>query len=118
MKGLLALLFLALLGLNAYNYWEIRTLREEIATMQRKMDERETSATDAVVAKAMATLMQAREAVAHTDMSRARAMFDTARQQLDEAAKTASTKSAPAVKWLRDEASDLGKQIQSRVGSH
>jgi len=39
-KGFMTLVLLALLGLAAYNYWQIRTLREEVAQLQQKAKQR------------------------------------------------------------------------------
>ena len=119
MKGLMALVLLALLGLAAYNYWEIRSLREEVALLERKVDQQQAGGlTDAVVARATLAIAQAKEALAHADMDKARALVDSGRRQLDDAVRTAGEKAAPVVKWFRDEASDLGQQVQDKVHAH
>jgi hypothetical protein len=116
MKGFIALVLVALLGLSAYNAWEIRTMREEIAALNQKVNTQSQSGiTDEVVAKAAVALAQARDAMNRMDTTRARAAYETARQRLDEAAKVASAKAGPTVKWLRDEAADLGKQLQDKI---
>lgn len=116
MKGFIALVLVALLGLSAHNYWEIRTLRQEIAALNQKVSiQTQDGLTGEVVAKAAVALAQARDAMNRMDTTQARAAYDTARQRLDEATRTASTKAGPTVKWLRDEASDLGKQLQDRI---
>jgi hypothetical protein len=116
MRGFIALVLVALLGLSAYNYWEIREMRQEIAALNEKVRvESQGSVTDEVVAKATVALAQARDAMNRMDTTQARGYYDTARQQLDAAARTAGTKAGPTVKWLRDEASDLGKQLQDKV---
>jgi hypothetical protein len=116
MKGFFALVLVALLGLSAYNYLEIRALRQEIASLNQKVNvQSQGGLTDEVVAKAAVALAQARDALNRMDTAQARGYYDTARRQLDEAARTASAKAGPTVKWLRDEASDLGRQLQDRV---
>ena len=116
MKGFIALLMLLLLGLNAYNYWEIQTLRQDIAALKQKVDvQSQAGLTGEVVAKAAVALAQARDAMSRMDTTRARAAYDTARKRLDEAAAMANQKAAPTVKWLRDEASDLNRQLQDKV---
>jgi hypothetical protein len=116
MKGFIALALVALLGLSAYNYWEIRELRQEIAALNQKVTIRSQGGlTDEVVAKAAVALAQARDALGRMDTAQARAYYDTARRHLDEAARSANAKAGPTVKWLRDEASDLGRQLQDRI---
>lgn len=119
MKGFIALVLVALLGLSAYNFWEIRTLRQEIVALNQKVtSQSQTGLTDEVVAKAAVALAQARDAMNRMDTSQARNAYDTARRRLDEAARIASDKAGPTVKWLRDETADLGKQLQDKIHSH
>ena len=116
MKGFIALALVAMLGLSAYNYWEIRELRQEIAALNVKVQsESQGSVTDEVVAKATVALAQARDALNRMDTTQARSAYDTAMRHLDEASRTASAKAGPTVKWLRGEASDLGKQLQDKL---
>ncbi len=118
MKGIFTLILFALLGLSAYNYWEIHTLRQEIAELNQKVNvQSQSGITDEVVAKAVIALAQARDSMNKMDATQARAAYETARKRLDEAATTANRKAGPTVKWLRDEASDLGRQLQSRFHS-
>ena len=59
MKGFIALVLLAFLGLSAYNFWEIHTLREEIAALNQKVTlQSQSGLTDEVVAKAAVALAQ------------------------------------------------------------
>ena len=116
MKGFIALVLVALLGLSAYNYWEIRSMRQEIATLNEKVRaQSETGLTDEMVAKAAVALAQARDAMNRMDTAQARAAYESARQRLEQAAKVASEKAGPTVKWLRDEAADLGRQLQEKT---
>lgn len=117
MKGFIALLLFLMIGISAFNYWQIKTLREEVAQLEQKVNQQQNGGgvADVVVGKATAALLQAKEALAHTDMDKARAAFDSARKYLDEAARGANEKAGPAVKWLKDEASDLGRQIQDKA---
>jgi hypothetical protein len=116
MKGFITLILLALLGLSAYNYWEIHTLRQEIAALNQKVTAQQQSGlTDEVVAKAAVALAQARDAMNRMDTTQARIAYDSAKKKLDEAAAMANQKAAPTVKWLRDEASDLNRQLQDKI---
>lgn len=116
MKGFIALVLVAMVGISAWNAWEIHAMREEIATLNQKVNSQSQSGvTDEVVAKAVAALALAKDAMGRMDTSQARAAYDTARQRLDEAAKVANAQAAPKIKWLRDEASDLGRQLQDKI---
>jgi hypothetical protein len=119
MKGFVALVLLGFLCLSAYNVYEIRTLKQEIETLNQKVTaQSQTGLTDEVVAKAAVALAQARDAMNHMDTTQARNAYDTARRRLDEAARIASDKAGPTVKWLRDETADLGKQLQDKIHGH
>jgi hypothetical protein len=116
MKGFMGFVVVVLLGLTAYNWWEIRSLRQDIAALEQKVTSQQSgSVTDTVVAQATVALGQARQAISSMDWNRARIAYDDARKQLDQASKTAGDKAAPTVKWLEGQAAELGKQIKERV---
>lgn len=116
MKGLVALVLVAMVGISVWNAWEIHTLRQEIAVLNQKVtSQSQNGLADAVIARALVSLKDAKDALGRMDTSQARAAYETARQKLDEAARVASTETAPKIKWLRDEASDLGRQIQDKI---
>jgi len=119
MKGFMALVLMALLGLSAYNWVQINALKQDIARLDNYFREQQTSSgiTDRAVAEAVRALARAREALSGANIDTARAAFDSARQKLAEAARTASQKTAPTVKWLEGQASELGRQMQERFGS-
>ena len=119
MKGLIALTLVLLLGLSASNYWEIRSMRQEIAALSEKVKVQSESnvATD-VLRTAAATFVQARELVNKVDTVQARTAYESAKQRLEAALKTANDKAGPAGKWVRDEAYNLGKQLQESARSH
>ena len=114
MKGFMALALVMLLGLSAYNYWEIHTLRQEIAALNEKVRvQADGGTTTQMIAKAAATFIQARDALNKMDTSQVRTAYESARQRLEGAVKVANEKAGPAGRWLRDEASNLGRQLQA-----
>ena len=52
---------------------------------------------------------------ANTDWTKARTAYDSVSQQISAAARTAGQKSGPALRWIQDQARDLGSQIQQHV---
>ena len=115
MKGFIALVLVALLGLSAYNYWELRAMRLEIAALNEKVRvQSQGGLTDEMVAKAAVALAQARDAMNRMDPDRARIAYETARARLEGAARIANEKAGPTVKWLRDQAADLGRELQDK----
>ncbi len=116
MKGLIAVLFLALAAMSAFNYIQVQDLKQEVARMQAKLNEQQAGGvTDQVVAQAAQAIAQARDAISKMDTSRARTALDSAREYLANASKTASAKAGPTVKWLEEQASDLNKRVQDRI---
>ena len=116
MKGLLALVLVLMLGMSVYNWMEIRALRQEISDLRTKVDQSQSGGlTDQTLQKAMEMMVQARVALANTDWSKARTAYESARQQIGAAASAANEKAGPALRWLEDQARDIGKQIQQRV---
>lgn len=119
MKGFLAFLALIALALSAYNMWEVHQLRQEVAALQVKLEEQRTSVSDQVVGQAARAIASAREAMANTNWDKARAILQTASDSLQQAARTASDRAAPTIKWLGQQATDLNKQVQDRMhGGH
>jgi hypothetical protein len=119
MKGFMALVALAALLLAGYNWWQIRSLREDFARLEQNVQEQQKGGlTGQVVAGATLALAKAREALSHLDTDKALAALQDAQKKLSEAARTAGQAAAPYVKKLEDEASDLGRQIQDRMRSN
>ena len=118
MKGLAAFAILFLLGMSVYNWYEIRGLRQEIVRLEEKVDAAGSGGvSEQALQKALDLMLQARVALANTDWNKARTAYESAQQQIGAAAKTAGEKAGPAMRWLRDQARDLGNQIQQRAPS-
>ncbi len=115
MKGLTRLVLLALLAFAAYNWWKVQSLEQEIAHLKSGSDRPINDSDDPVIAQATSALAQARDALNHANLDRARATFDTARQKLEEAARVANDKAAPTVRWLQEQASRLGSELEDRT---
>jgi len=109
MKGFLAVLILLLLGLTGYNTWEIRNLRQELAATEAKLNEQRQS-TD-LLTQATAALAAARTAVSGADFTAAQNALNGAKEALGKVGERAQ----PALKWLEQQASDVGRQIQTRL---
>jgi hypothetical protein len=115
MKAFIALLVIALIGFNVYNYMQVQDLKQQVARLEVKLNEEKSQGlSDKVVADAVRTLAQARDAVTRMDTTTARNYVENARTALERAGQTASEKAAPTVKWLGEQASDLGKKLQNR----
>ena len=116
MKGLIVALFVALIGFSFYNYLQVQDLKQEVSRLQAKLNEQQSGGvTDQVVAQAATAIAQAKDAISKMDTSRARSTLDSAREYLAQASKSVSEKSAPTVKWLEEQASDLGKKVDDRI---
>ncbi len=116
MKVVIAFVLMLFLLMTTYNWYEIHSLRQEITRLETNLKEQSAkSETDDMIAKATVALGQARMAINSTDMNKARQAFETAKTNIDMASKTAREKSAPALKWIQDEANDLQKQVQQRL---
>lgn len=115
MKGLLALLIIGLIAFCGYNYMQVQELKQEVARLQTKLaEQQQAGATDRVVAEATRALAQAREAISRMDTTTARNYADNARDMLTRASHTAGEKAGPALKWLGEQASDLGGRLQGK----
>lgn len=116
MKGLIALLLALVLGLNVYNWWEIRTLRQEITLVRANLDkvEEEVRSQD-LVSQAQQALELARAALGALDTPAAAAALETARKHLADAAAVASERARPALKWLEQQASELSKRLPEKT---
>ena len=115
MKGFVAFVILILIAISGYNTWQVHELQQEIAQLNVKVKEQQSGGvTDEVVAQATRAIAAAREAIANTDMNSARTALDNARQKVAQAGRTASERAAPTVKWLEDQASELGRQVQDK----
>jgi uncharacterized protein HemX len=115
MKGLIAVLLVVLLCLVGYNWWQIQTLRQEIARLEQKVDTRQASLSDEVMIQATSALARVQEAVRSTDWNKARSAYDEARAKVEQVARAAGEKSGPALDWLKTQTSALGRQIQEQV---
>ena len=116
MRAFAVLSVLAMLALTAFNYWQVQELRKEVTLLKLQLAERQGGGlTDVAVAQAARAIAQARDAIGHTNLDTARAALNTAKDYLADAGKTAGDKAAPTVKWLQEQASQLGRQVQERV---
>jgi predicted negative regulator of RcsB-dependent stress response len=117
MRGVIAFLLLAILALCGYNLWQTHELRREIAQLEQKVNQPSAGSqlTDELMGRAAVALAGARDALAHTDTAKARTEIAEAERRLGDAYRTASVKAGPTVKWLREQASEVEKQIDTRV---
>ena len=116
MKGFIAVLIIALIGFNVYNYMQVQDLKQQVARMEIKLNEQQSQGvTDRVVADATRALAQARDAISRMDTTTARTYAETARQTLERAGRTAGEKASSTIKWLGEQTSDLGKKIEERT---
>ena len=107
MKAFLAFLVLALVGLSGFNYWQIHELRDQVARLELKIQEQQsTGMTDKVVAEATQALASAKDAISKMDTTTARNYAETAKELLMKAGKTAGEKASPTVKWLEGQAKE------------
>ncbi len=116
MKGFIAVLVIALIGLNVYNYMQVQDLKQQVARLEVKLNEAQQSqgVSDRVVAEATRALAQARDAISRMDTTTARNYAENARQTLERAGKSASEKASSTIKWLGEQTSDLRKKIEER----
>ena len=118
MKAFLAFLVLVLVGLSAFNYWQIHELKDQVSRLELKIQEQQSAGmTDKIVAEATQALAGAKDAIARMDTTTARNYADSAKEMLMKAGKTAGEKATPTVKWLQGQAKDLGKQIQDKINA-
>lgn len=110
MKGLSALVLLALLGLAVYNSMQIAGLREEVTRLNRQMAKQEKSAD--LLAEAMSSVDAARVAIAGMDAQKARAALAGASTTLGDAARSAGKHAGPVLHWMERQVSDLSKQLK------
>ncbi len=116
MKALAVLVLLALLGVCAVNWMQIRELRQDINALETKLkQERTGSVTDSTVAHAVNAIMEAKAAFDSANTIAARSALDLAGKKLSEAASTASRSAVPTVRWLQKQASELGAQVDKAV---
>jgi hypothetical protein len=113
MKGFMALVLVLLLGLACYNWWQIQTLRQEIARLEQKINE--PSVSDQAIAQAAAALERVRRAVSATDWNKARTAYDEARAKVDQVARAAGDRGGKTIDWLKQQTSDIGRQLQQRL---
>ena len=80
MKGLIVVVLLALLGVSVYNWMQIRSLQQEIARLDAKVQQQQQASgvTDMVVLQARLALEQAKAALASSNVQDARAAFNNA----------------------------------------
>lgn len=115
MKGFLALVFVLVLAITGFNYWQVQELRKEVALLKAQLaDQRAGSISDAAVTQAAIAIAKAREAIGKTNIEDARNALSRAKDYLTDARKTASTKAAPTVKWLQDQAAELKRQMEDK----
>jgi uncharacterized protein HemX len=118
MKGFLAVLLLGFIALSAFNFWQIRELKQEIAVLERKTQDQQRRAdtSDRLMAQAADAIAHAGEALSHTDTRQAKDAFDVATRKVAEAGRALQQHAGPATNWLRDSADTLGKQVRGLVG--
>ena len=117
MKGSVAFLVVLMLGLTAYNWWQVRELRDEVARLKVQVAEQQNqgSVSDQMVARAVSAIAQARESIGGMNTDSARSALNKAGDYLAQAGRTVGSKAAPTVDWLKDQASSLGRQMQDKI---
>lgn len=117
MKGLGGFAVIILLGLAAYNWWQVRELSDKVARLEVKVAEQQQGGgvADQTVAQAVRAIAQAKDAIGAVNMDSARGALNRAGDFLAQAGKTVGDKSAPTVNWLREQANSLSKQVQEKM---
>lgn len=117
MKGLIFVALLAVLGFSVYNWMQIRSLQEEIARLDAKVQQQQQAGggTHAIMLQARIALEQAKAALNSSNVQEARAAFSSAQQKLAEAARTAGDKAAPGIQWLQEQAAAVGREVDRKV---
>lgn len=110
MKAFIALLLVVVLSANAVVWMEMKSLRQEVQTLRARVEKQDQQST--LTAQAVQALGQARAAMGTLDTEKARTALGSATAALGDAAKVASEKAGPTLKWLGDQATELGKQLQ------
>lgn len=109
MKAPVVVLLLIFVALAGANWLQLQQVRHDLARLERAIAP--VSAADARVGDPMAAatraLGRAHQALADADPAAARRALAEARQHIDKV----SERAGPAAKWLREQATDLGRQI-------
>lgn len=115
MKGLIAFLLMTLLALNAYNYWQIRQLRTQVAALQsRSIAAPDAFSSAALMEQAMPLLDQARTAVQHADFEKAKRLLSELNANLGQVNRFVDHKALPGIDWIHRQAHSLQDQIQQK----
>ena len=101
MKGLMVFLLVTVLAMTGYNWWQIQTLRQDIARLEQKVDARPATLSDQVIGQATAALLRVQQAVNNTDWNKAHTAYDDARAKVDQVARAAGEKAGPTIDWLK-----------------
>jgi biopolymer transport protein ExbB/TolQ len=112
MKAVGTFCMMVLLVLTLYNGWEIRHLRQELDRLNHQVKQTPPNLSDQVVAEVTRALAHAREAIEKMDLKHAQNTVEEAQKRLEEAGRSASQKVKPTLRWLGEQVSALGKQIQ------
>lgn len=117
MKGFVALALLVLLGLSVHNWMQISALRQEVARLESRVGEQQSSqVSDRILAEAVRAFLRAQAALSGANVDTARDALEAARQKLAEAARITGEKTEPTLNWLEAQAAELGRQAQERLG--
>jgi hypothetical protein len=118
MRGLLALLIIALVALSVFNVLQVAEMKHEFAQVQTKLHQRpESDISDKALAEVARAIANAKEAISRSDGKSANGYVDSAKEKLDHAGKTAGEKARATLKWLGDQTAELGHQMQEKSKS-
>jgi TolA-binding protein len=112
MKGLTALLLVALLVVTGMNLWQIQQLRTEVSDLKKQVAEQRRA--NNLLAEAIAAVQQARDAIGKVDSREASGALQNAGKRLSEAAQAVNEKAAPAVKWLEEQVHGLNERLNGK----
>lgn len=115
MKGFLALVMLALVGLSLANFWQIQQLQGQVASLQGRVQKaEEADLTTQALNKAMILLAQAQEAARRADYQKARELLGQSVERADQMRRVVGDKAGPAATWLREQTQHLEEQIRRK----
>ena len=116
MKGFLALLLIVLLAACAHNWWQIRTMQQDLARIEQKLDEQPADVMTEVVTQAVRAVALARDALKNTDTDRARRALEGAQKSLEDATRAATKTAGPMLDQLKRQVADMNREVQKRLG--
>lgn len=126
MKILALIVVLGLGGFIGWQQLQITEMRQEVEGLRTKLtaeqkrvaEEREKARLSKDLQKqATIALEQVRRSVAQVKPEDAQSALLTAKQKIDALAEVVGEKSKPAVQWLKDQVSELGRHVDARVPS-